>query len=353
MRVKRIMMPAMAALLALGLTGCAGKAAEPVQTQAAAAEETQREELIFKREASSKTQGIVETKKNAPIQLSARQENAAAVTGTEALPEYMVTPLESSVMHATAAVNVRTGPSTAYKKIGSLKKGQPVEVTGQADTGWYEVVFGEEKAFISDKYLTAQAPEAEPQPPVQPEPQPPVQTPPAPEPAPQEPQQTVPNLIMIGDSRTVDMSNTIGHDACMWIAEYGEGISWFYKTAAKTADPYIGPGTKVIINLGANDPDKIDTYIYVMNEICADWIGRGAAVYYATVGPCNENPFHTNEDAMNFNASLQAGLTAGVQWIDLYGYLATNGFETRENDGLHYSAATYQAIYGYYMGCIG
>jgi len=249
---------------------------------------------------------------------------------------YTINQMEEISMYASSAVNVRKGPSTDFEKVGALKAGQEVKVTGEASTGWYEIVYNDAAGYVSNKYL---------------------QTEPI--------QQDIAlssniagnvdttNVILIGDSRTAEMKNCAGENSCVWIADFAKGISWFASDAVPAADPYIGQGTKIIINLGANDPEKIDTYIYKMNEVCADWIDRGAVVYYATVGPCNENPYHTNDDAVNFNAALQNGITAGVHWIDLYGYLVDNGFATREDDGFHYDTPTYSRIYTYYMSCIG
>ncbi len=249
---------------------------------------------------------------------------------------YTITQMEEISMYASSAVNVREGPSTDFERVGALRAGQEVKVTGEASTGWYEIAYGEAVGYVSDKYLQT-------------------------EPVQQEIALTsnnagnvdTTNVILICDSRTAEMKNCAGENSCVWIADFAKGISWFASDAVPTADPYIGQGTKIIINLGANDPDKIDTYIYKMNEVCADWINRGAVVYYATVGPCNENPYHTNEEAVNFNAALQNGITAGVHWIDLYGYLTNNGFATREDDGFHYDTSTYSRIYTYYMSCIG
>ena len=70
---------------------------------------------------------------------------------------------EGKAMYASGAVNVRKGPSTDYERIGGLAKGQEVTATGQADTGWYEIAYGEGKAYVSNKYLLEGKP-AEPAP---------------------------------------------------------------------------------------------------------------------------------------------------------------------------------------------
>ncbi len=304
--------------------------------------EKEAEDTMTQAEKETETELQNETK-----EADGTQKDMAKETSTEVFEEegqvveteemgYTITQMEEVSMYAAAAVNVREGPSTDFERVGALRAGQEVRVTGEASTGWYEIAYGETAGYVSDKYLQAE----------------PLQTESAASSNIAGNVDTT-NVILIGDSRTAEMKNCAGENSCVWIADFAKGISWFASDAVPAADPYIGQGTKIIINLGANDPDKIDTYIYKMNEVCADWINRGAVVYYATVGPCNENPYHTNDEAVNFNASLQNGITAGVHWIDLYSYLVNNGFATREGDGFHYDTATYSRIYSYYMSCIG
>lgn len=266
---------------------------------------------------------------------AATDETEAATDEAEEIA-YAVTQMKEMSMYASNAVNVRRGPSTDFERVGALKIGQEVKVTGKASTGWYEIVYGEEKAFVSYHYLQFEPVPAEQ---IQQAAASNVAVPPT------------TNVILIGDSRTAEMKNCVGENSCIWIAEYSTGIKWFVNDAVPAADPYIAPGTKVIINLGANDPQKVDTYIYTINEVAANWTGRGATVYYAAVGPCYQNPYHTNDEAVNFNAKLQSGL-AGVHWIDLYSHMVNNGFATRENDGFHYDPPTYASMYSYYMKCI-
>lgn len=67
----------------------------------------------------------------------------------------------NKTMYAQNAVNVRDLPSTSGNKLGALRKNQEVTVTGQCnETGWYRIVYGENEAFVSGKYLgDAKAPE--------------------------------------------------------------------------------------------------------------------------------------------------------------------------------------------------
>ena len=57
------------------------------------------------------------------------------------------------LMFVKKAVNVRTGPSTDYDRIGSLEKGSDVEVTGVADTGWYRIKYNGQVGYVSNKFL--------------------------------------------------------------------------------------------------------------------------------------------------------------------------------------------------------
>ena len=63
------------------------------------------------------------------------------------------------IMWATGTVNVRENGSTSYKKVGSLKAGEQVTVTGTDSTGWYEIRLQDGTVgHVSDKYLTEDDP---------------------------------------------------------------------------------------------------------------------------------------------------------------------------------------------------
>ena len=69
-------------------------------------------------------------------------------------PEFTVTEV-SKTLYAVQSVNVRSGPSTDYDKIGGLTTNQEVQVTGQASTGWYRFTWTDgREAYVSDKYLS-------------------------------------------------------------------------------------------------------------------------------------------------------------------------------------------------------
>jgi len=87
-----------------------------------------------------------------------KEGTAASTEAGSQTADYTVTVM-NAIMYAKNAVNLRQGPGTAYSKVGSLRKGDQVTVTGRADSGWYQLDSG---AFVSDKYLDSKAPEATP-----------------------------------------------------------------------------------------------------------------------------------------------------------------------------------------------
>lgn len=264
------------------------------------------------------------------------------------LPEYTVAAFEKEkTMFASGAVNVRSGPSTDFERVGNLGRAQEVTVTGEADTGWYEITFGEEKAFVSNHYLQDEKPAEEV-----------VQAAEQAAAGPQEPPvqqavtqvKNVAGVIMVGDSRFVQMQANIGENGCTWIAESGKGYNWFNDNAVARIDGCVGKGSKVLINLGVNDPGNLNNYLSLVNAKAAEWVAKGAKVYYASVNPVWENPYVTEEQVEYFNSQMQGGLSGDVHWIDSHSYLNTIGYKLV--DGLHYNAETYQNLYAYFMSCL-
>ena len=56
----------------------------------------------------------------------------------------------------SSTLNVRSGPGKDYDSLGSLSEGDTINVTGQADTGWYEIDYGGTKGYVSDSYVTVE-----------------------------------------------------------------------------------------------------------------------------------------------------------------------------------------------------
>lgn len=53
----------------------------------------------------------------------------------------------------TNSLNVRSGPSTSYSKIGTLSKGEKVEVISESK-GWSKILYKNKEAYVSSEYLS-------------------------------------------------------------------------------------------------------------------------------------------------------------------------------------------------------
>lgn len=73
--------------------------------------------------------------------------------------ELQVTEL-SAQGEITSGVNVRKGPSTDYDKIGTVRVGETIPVTGETADGWYRVTYQGQEGYIYGKYMTVQQTEA-------------------------------------------------------------------------------------------------------------------------------------------------------------------------------------------------
>lgn len=57
-------------------------------------------------------------------------------------------------VRANGTVRIRTLPSTLGKKLGTSEDGDTYPYIGTASTGWYEIEYKDQKAYISNKYTT-------------------------------------------------------------------------------------------------------------------------------------------------------------------------------------------------------
>ena len=96
----------------------------------------------------------------ADYQLPSEKKSSGSSTASTAVQAATPAPVTTEkctekTMWAKAAVNMRENGSTDYKKVGSLKAGEQVTVTGIDSTGWYEIKKADGTVgHVSDKYLT-------------------------------------------------------------------------------------------------------------------------------------------------------------------------------------------------------
>ena len=67
-----------------------------------------------------------------------------------------VTPMQSTVYAASPkGLNVRSGPSTAHDKLGTLQYGQEITVTGKTADNWYQIQFSGGVGYVLADYVSA------------------------------------------------------------------------------------------------------------------------------------------------------------------------------------------------------
>ena len=100
-------------------------------------------------------------------------ESQNEVRETETAPEETIQ-IEAvdEVVYATSNVNVRTGPSTNYKKVGAFSTNDEVHRVGICDNNWSQIIYNGNVHYMSSKYLSTDkvviptpAPNPAPQPP--------------------------------------------------------------------------------------------------------------------------------------------------------------------------------------------
>lgn len=65
------------------------------------------------------------------------------------------TSTKASTMRTTTSLNVRTGPSTSYKVVGTLSKGTSVSLTGAKSGNWSQITYKGQKRWVAAGYLTS------------------------------------------------------------------------------------------------------------------------------------------------------------------------------------------------------
>ena len=57
-------------------------------------------------------------------------------------------------MVTTSVLNVRAEPTTDSQRIGTLKRGSTVTITGETGDGWYRIAYGDADGYVSAQYVT-------------------------------------------------------------------------------------------------------------------------------------------------------------------------------------------------------
>lgn len=149
-------------------------------------------------------------------------------------------------------------------------------------------------------------------------------------------------VVYIGDSRTEGLRDVNSDSKNTFICLSSMGYDWMLSTAFPQAESYASSGTAFVIIMGVNDLYHQNSYISAINQKAAEWKKKGAVVYFASVGPVQNDPYTSNSEIESFNRALKNGLSSDVGYIDLYGELNKSGYQTV--DGTHYTNAVSKNI---------
>ncbi|MDO5541143.1 MAG: GDSL-type esterase/lipase family protein [Eubacteriales bacterium] len=155
----------------------------------------------------------------------------------------------------------------------------------------------------------------------------------------------------VGDSRTVGMGAANGKSS-QCIAKVGEGYNWYCSTALPKLKARLKkkPAATVVLNFGVNDIDNYSKYIAAYKKLIKAY--PKAKIYIMSVNPIGKKytwGYYScstmRAKVKTFNNKMKAAFPN--RYIDCYTYLNKNGFSTV--DGIHYTTATYKAIYKYIL----
>lgn len=149
-------------------------------------------------------------------------------------------------------------------------------------------------------------------------------------------------VVYIGDSRTEGLRDVNSDSKNTFICLSSMGYDWMMSTAFPQAESYASSGTAFVILMGVNDLYHQNSYISAINQKATEWKKKGAVVYFASVGPVQNDPYTSNSEIESFNRALKNGLSSDVGYIDLYGELNKSGYQTV--DGTHYTNAVSKNI---------
>lgn len=154
------------------------------------------------------------------------------------------------------------------------------------------------------------------------------------------------HIIFVGDSRTVGMgeAEAEANDTCTYIGAVGEGYHWFTDSGMAQMEAAMEqhPNDPVVLNLGVNDMDMIDSYLNLYETFPEKY--PGTQFYFMSVNPVTDEAVHvTNQEIVSFNSKLRAAFPD--TYLDCNTYLRIKEFESV--DGVHYSQNTYRVIHDF------
>lgn len=180
------------------------------------------------------------------------------------------------------------------------------------------------------------------------------------------------HLIMVGDSRTVQLDKVYNGPNASFIARGGKGLKWMQEEGEamlmRAVSDHKSEDKAVIIALGVNDLWNADKYVDYLNNL-ADRL-NGCDLFFLSVNPMNnavrKHSRKSEAKIRGFNDKMRNELQK-YHYIDSYTYLVRNGYTTYvknrmpeeyyieggKDDGLHYGYRTCKRIFNLCVKAIG
>ena len=112
---------------------------------------------------------------------------------------------------------------------------------------------------------------------------------------------TTKNVIMIGDSRCVQMKSHVGAGSDTWSCKGSMGLNWMKNTGVPNVESKIGNGTKIVLMMGVNDLYQPEAYISYINQKASTWASKGAKTYFVSVNPVDGSYSNLTSKIVSFN----------------------------------------------------
>ena len=159
---KRILGLLLGVMLISVCVGCGAESTTTEPTETATETITEESTIEQTKEATATPEETAELEVSEVEETTETEAEEITTTDTETeAVEPEPTPTEedtkitemSATMYATQTVNVRSLPNAESDKLGSLSTNDEIQVTGQAENGWYRFEYNGNVAFVSNKYV--------------------------------------------------------------------------------------------------------------------------------------------------------------------------------------------------------
>ena len=233
----------------------------------------------------------------------------------------------------TNSLNVRSGPSTTYEKIGSLSRGTTVEIVNIESNGWYKIKYKDGYGYVSSSYINIA-----------------------------EERNNLNNFLFIGDSFTVGIQNIINsknNNAYVYAKSGSRPSYWLDKIDSMPNSSKIdGVCLLIGVNGASTSANKSDVKTLI-NKLSAKYPNK--TIYVQKVFPVGRaftgaNPASFNKSIASLNSVIESHCEtkSNVKFIDTTtGFVDSDGYLIHHNgDGLHISGSYSNTFYNNILSAI-